>query len=83
MEAGLPSYSYDSWFGVMAPAGTPRPVIDKVNADIRSVLNDAAIQAQLTKQGVALALNSPDEFNKIIAEDTVRLTKVFADAAPK
>lgn len=80
-EAGLKGFSYDSWFGIMAPAGTPKTIIDKVNKDTIAVLQDKALQERLAKQGgITVVTNSPAEFDKIIKNDTDRYTKIFQAA---
>jgi tripartite-type tricarboxylate transporter receptor subunit TctC len=84
-EAALPNYKYESWFGVMAPAGTPSAVLNKVSQDIATVLKMPDVIAQMHKVGNIPQPTTPAEFDKIIAADTARYTKVMADAgiAPK
>jgi tripartite-type tricarboxylate transporter receptor subunit TctC len=80
-EAGLKGFSYNSWFGLMAPAGTPKAIIDKINKDLVDVLKDKALQERLAKQGgITVVTNSPAEFDKIIKGDTERYTKIFQAA---
>jgi len=50
-EAGLPNYAFETWFMVFAPAGTPRPVIDRLNATLGSVLQSAAVKERMAKEG--------------------------------
>jgi tripartite-type tricarboxylate transporter receptor subunit TctC len=79
-EAGLPDYKYDSWFGVMAPAGTPKPILDKVSQDIAAVLAMADVKEKLEVQGSIPAPNSPEQFDAIIRSDTERYGKILRDA---
>jgi tripartite-type tricarboxylate transporter receptor subunit TctC len=79
-EAALPNYRYESWFGVLAPAGTPPAILNKVSQDIAAVLKLQDVVGQMQKVGNIPAPNTPAEFNKIIANDTVRYTKVMAAA---
>lgn len=80
-EAGLKGFSYDSWFGLMAPAGTPQPIVEKINKDTIAVLQDKALQERLAKQGgITVVTNSPAEFDKIIKSDTDRYTRIFQAA---
>jgi tripartite-type tricarboxylate transporter receptor subunit TctC len=80
-EAGLKGFAYDSWFGLLAPAGTPKAIIDKVNADTIDILKDRAMQDRLAKQGgITVVTNSPAEFDNIIKSDTARYTKIFQEA---
>jgi tripartite-type tricarboxylate transporter receptor subunit TctC len=79
-EAALPNYQYESWFGVLAPAGTPPAVLNKVSQDIAAVLKMQDVIAQMQKVGNIPAPNTPAQFDKIIASDTARYTKVMAAA---
>jgi tripartite-type tricarboxylate transporter receptor subunit TctC len=76
----LPGYEYESWFGVMAPTGTPPAILNKVSQDIATVLKMPDVIAQMEKVGNIPAPTTPAEFDKIIASDTVRYTKVMVDA---
>ncbi len=80
-ESGLPNFSYDSWFGLMAPAGTPAAIIDKINKDTIEALNDPALQDRMAKQGgVVVIHSSPKKFDEIIKSDTERYGKMFEAA---
>jgi tripartite-type tricarboxylate transporter receptor subunit TctC len=81
----LPGYEYESWFGVMAPTGTPPAILNKISQDIATVLKMPDVIAQMEKVGNIPMPTTPAEFDKIIASDTARYTKVMADAgiAPK
>jgi tripartite-type tricarboxylate transporter receptor subunit TctC len=50
-EGGLPGYAFETWFIAFAPAGTPQPVVDKLNASLRATLANAAVKARMTKEG--------------------------------
>jgi tripartite-type tricarboxylate transporter receptor subunit TctC len=84
-EAALPTFAYEAWFGVMAPAKTPAAIRDKVAKDIAAVLKMQEVVDQMQKVGNIPAPTTPAQFDKIIASDTVRYTKVMAAAgiAPK
>jgi tripartite-type tricarboxylate transporter receptor subunit TctC len=73
-EAGAPTFKYGSWFGLMAPKGTPRAVVDKVNADVREVLKMPDVVKRLITLGSQPSPNSPAEFDAIIKSDQ----KVYA-----
>lgn len=79
-ESGLPEYSYDSWFGVLAPAQTPRTILIKVSQDIASVLRTAEVSERMTRQGVEIVTQSPDEFSEVVRRDTERYTKLLTEA---
>jgi tripartite-type tricarboxylate transporter receptor subunit TctC len=79
-EAALPNYQYEAWFGVMAPTGTPAAILDKVSQDIAAVLKMPEVIDQMAKVGNIPAPTTPAQFDKILANDTARYTKVMADA---
>ena len=79
-EAGLPNYVYESWFGVMAPAGTPDTIRSKVAADIASVLRMPDVASAIDKQGLLVVTQSPAEFDKLIASEAARYGKILRDA---
>jgi tripartite-type tricarboxylate transporter receptor subunit TctC len=79
-EAGLPDYKYDAWFGVMAPAGTPRAVLDKISRDIARALQVPEIRERLTRQGVGVVASTPDQFDTLIKADTERYGRILKEA---
>jgi tripartite-type tricarboxylate transporter receptor subunit TctC len=79
-EAALPNYKNEAWFGVMAPAGTPAPILNKVSQDIATVLKMPDVIAQMFKVGNIPMPTTPAEFDTIIRNDTERFTKVMAAA---
>ncbi len=78
-EAGLP-FVYDSWFGILAPAGVPRPIIEKINHDVVASIKSADINAKLVAQFVIPVTDTPAAFDKIIRDETATLTQVFKEA---
>jgi tripartite-type tricarboxylate transporter receptor subunit TctC len=79
-ESGLPTYEYDAWFAVMAPAGTPKPILNKVASDIAGVLKMPEVAERLTKQGVDIVFNSPDVFDKTLKTDVERNSAILRAA---
>ena len=76
-EAGLPEFEYDSWFGIMAPAGVPKAIVAKASQDIREVLQMADVKARFEPQGAVLVSNTPEQFDQIIARDVERYSTLF------
>jgi tripartite-type tricarboxylate transporter receptor subunit TctC len=79
-ESGLPEYSYDSWFGVLAPAQMPRAVLLRISEDIARVLRMPDVRDRMIRQGVEIVTQSPDEFTETIRRDTERYTRVLTQA---
>jgi tripartite-type tricarboxylate transporter receptor subunit TctC len=78
-EAGLP-YVYDSWFGLMAPHGVPKPILEKISKDWGEVLKTPEMQDKLKKQFLIGVTDTPDAMDKIIRDETANLAKVFKEA---
>ena len=68
-ESGLPGYAFDSWIGLLAPAGTPKAEIDRLNAATNKVLADPAIQERFKRLGVEPRSQSAEEFQKLLRAD--------------
>jgi tripartite-type tricarboxylate transporter receptor subunit TctC len=79
-EAGVADYKYESWFGMLAPAGTPRPILQKVSKDIVEVLGRADLRDRMQKQGALPVTGTPEQFDVIIRNDTERNGKILRDA---
>ncbi|ODS74335.1 MAG: hypothetical protein ABS43_09970 [Bordetella sp. SCN 67-23] len=71
-------FTFDSWFGLFAPAGTPPAVIDKLTASVQSVLHDPQVRDKLQAQGLAAGEGGPRELRERIGADTRRLAPVIA-----
>ncbi|MFZ9480102.1 MAG: Bug family tripartite tricarboxylate transporter substrate binding protein [Burkholderiaceae bacterium] len=77
-EAGIPGFENTGWFGFMAPAGTPKAIIDKIYADTAKVLADQEVKDRLTQLGMSPVGNSPADFAKEIAVEYERWGKVVS-----
>jgi tripartite-type tricarboxylate transporter receptor subunit TctC len=76
-ESGLPDFESNVWFGLMVPAGTPRPIVDKLADAANKALKSEEVVAKLKKSGFEPLGGKPDEFGKFIARETVK----WGDAA--
>ncbi|HSQ05160.1 MAG TPA: tripartite tricarboxylate transporter substrate binding protein [Burkholderiales bacterium] len=83
IEAGLAGYDVNSWYGLLAPAGTPRPIIDKVNDEVRKALRTSDIQERLAADGSVAVGGSPKEFGSFIAAEMKKWGKVVKSAGAK
>jgi tripartite-type tricarboxylate transporter receptor subunit TctC len=79
-EAGLPGYEASSWHGFVAPAGTPQPVIDKLNRDLNSVFAMDDVKKVFAQQGVVPAGGTPPQFRTFIDGQMKLWKKVVQDA---
>jgi tripartite-type tricarboxylate transporter receptor subunit TctC len=79
-ESGLPGYKYESWFGMLAPAGTPQPILDKISQDIAKAINVADVRARMEQQGAVPLTTTPEQFGAIIRNDTERNLRILREA---
>lgn len=79
-EAGVTGYEASTWFGVFAPAKTPREIIRKLNIDIVGVLKSSDLKEKLASQGVELTGNTPEQFATVISADINRWAVVVKAA---
>src|SRR5689334_3625555 len=82
-EAGLPGFDTGLWFGLLAPAGTPKAAIDKINAAANEAIKTEAVIKALQPQGIDLLGGTPDEFTRYIAGEMERWDKVSRAAGLK
>jgi tripartite-type tricarboxylate transporter receptor subunit TctC len=75
-EAGVPSYEATIWLGLMAPAGTPKPIIDKLNAAVNAAIKRPDIVKLWTEQGAVPMSMTPEEFDKFLRGDIVKWADV-------
>lgn len=79
-EAGVPGYELSVWFGVLAPAGTPRDIIARLNTEIVKVLNAPEVKDRFAKQGVEVQTSTPEQFGEFLRAEVSRWAKVVQDA---
>lgn len=78
-EAGLPSFQYDIWYALFAPARTPPDVVAKVSAALMNALADPEVSNQLVVQGAEPAPTTPQELARFMKDDTARWAKIIKD----
>jgi tripartite-type tricarboxylate transporter receptor subunit TctC len=79
-EAGLPGVETVAWFGVQAPARTPRPIIDKLASAINTIVNEPVSRARIAEQGGEPVGDKPEEFQRLIDAEIKRWTDVIRQA---
>ena len=79
-EAGVPGYELAVWFGVLAPAGTPRDIVARLNTEIVKVLNSADVKDRFGKQGVEVRTSTPEQFGEFVRAEVGRWAKVIKEA---
>ena len=75
-ESGVPGYAFDSWIGILGPAGIPKPQVDAINAAMGKLLKDPAILERLDKQGVVPQAMAPEAFGSLLREHFTTMARV-------
>ena len=76
-EQGLPDFKFDSWQGFVVPAGTPKPIIDRLNKELNAVLKDPEVKNKLLAQAFDTVGGTPEAFGKVINDSIVSWEKVI------
>jgi len=79
-ESGMPGFEFNSWFAVMAPAGTSRDIVARLNSEIVRALADPAVRQQLTDQGLTPRGSSPDELGSATRDQLARYARLIKQA---
>jgi tripartite-type tricarboxylate transporter receptor subunit TctC len=79
-EAGLPGYESVQWYGMLAPAKTPREIVNRLHAEVTGVLKQPEIKSRLAADGADAVGSSPEEFTRYIQSELVKWAKVARDA---
>jgi len=75
-EAGVPGYEQELWFGILGPAGMPRPIMARLNSEIGRILGDAETKARWAPIGIEPRPTTPQEFDRLIAGEIALYTKI-------
>ncbi len=78
-ESGLPGFEVITWFGILAPAATPKEIINRLNGEIVQAVSQPALREQLTKMGFEIVANTPEQYAVFLREENVKWGKVVKD----
>lgn len=78
-ESGYPGFDVNSWVGMLAPAATPKPVIERLNKEIRAIVQDPAFAARLQEQGLSGIGNTPEQFAKALETESQQWTRLVRE----
>lgn len=79
-EAGLAGFEFATWFAIVAPAGTPRPLVDRLNAEIVKAVNLPDVRDQLQKSGYVIYGSTPEQLTEAISDGLTRMGRVIREA---
>ena len=79
-EGGVPGFAFSVWIGVLAPAGTPKPIIDRLHTEIVKIVTSPEVKERFAQQGVEVAPQTPEQLNTFLRSEVVRWGKVVKDS---
>lgn len=82
-EVGLKGYESSAWFGLVAPRGTPRPIVDKLNAEVAAAVADPAVRTRFVEFGTEPLTMSPEEMGRYISSEVVKWRDIITKAGIK
>lgn len=82
-EAGVPGFEVESWFGFLAPAGTPRPIVERLNAELVKIVAMPDVQRKIAETGGVPVSSTPEEFMRRIQADVAKFGQIVKSAAIK
>ena len=80
IEAGFPDFDLSAWYGLMAPAGTPADVVNRLNAEIGKILRIPEVKELLAAQGLEAQPSTPSELGRELRNDIAKYAKLLSDA---
>lgn len=78
-ESGYPGFEVNSWVGLLAPAGTPRAVVDRLQAEVRKIVTEPAFQQRLREQGLTGIANTPEQFAAVLRTEQDKWTRLVRE----
>jgi tripartite-type tricarboxylate transporter receptor subunit TctC len=82
-EAGFPGFDLDIWYGLLAPARTPKPIVDRLNRELEKVLADPAVKEKLLTLGLVAAPSAPERFTALIKSDIAKYARLVKSSGAK
>ena len=82
-ETGLTGYRNEIWIGLLAPAGTPKDIVAKLNSEVRKMQEQSDTREKLAAQGIEVKSLSPQELSQLIASDTAKWSKIIRETGVK
>ena len=82
-EAGFPGFEALAWNGVLVPAATPRPIVQRLNTEINAILKDPAVKSSLNAQGFELVGGTPEDFANLIRSESEKWAPVIKKTGAK
>jgi tripartite-type tricarboxylate transporter receptor subunit TctC len=78
-ESGLPGFLFNSWFAMLAPAGTPKEIVARLNAEVVKAIGDAEVRRKLEELGFAVRGSSPEELGALTRDQLAKYARVIKE----
>lgn len=82
-EAGVPGFEFDTWYGIFAPAATPRSIVTRVSSDVARLLALSDVQSRFGARGAVPKPSTPEEFDRFVRAEINKLSKIIQAAGVK
>jgi tripartite-type tricarboxylate transporter receptor subunit TctC len=82
-ESGVPGYESGVWYAMFAPAGVPRAIVERLNAETRRAMNEPEVKTQIAAQGIEPAPGTPEDLGKYVAAELQKYARVARDSGIK
>ena len=82
-DSGLPGFEVSTWYGLLAPAGTPRPIVDRLNTEIVRILQTPDVRERLSAEAFESPADTPDQFAAVIKSEVVKWAKVVKETGAR
>jgi tripartite-type tricarboxylate transporter receptor subunit TctC len=82
-ESGLPALNYTTWYGLSAPKGTPKPIINKLNAALAKALTDPTVKQRILSVGFIAQSSTPEQFGDFVKSELTKWRKIMKDTGVK
>jgi len=79
-QAGLPGFDVELWFGLLAPAGTPRPIVDRLNAEVNKIIQGADFREKVAAQGLEVFVSTPEQYGAALRAESEKFAKIIKTA---
>jgi len=79
-EQGVPNVNVNQWYGLFAPAKTPKPIVDRLNKELNAVLKDKKNEKKIEDQGAEVETSTPEQLKALVQSEVIRWKKVVSTA---
>jgi tripartite-type tricarboxylate transporter receptor subunit TctC len=79
-QAGLPGFDVELWFGLLAPGGTPRAIVERLNTEVGKIIQSADFKEKVAAQGLEVFISSPEQYGAALRAESEKFGRIVKDA---